>query len=52
MYDIHVCMQQISPQVARDKAVKDAIAAGKVDPKDVETKKNLRSSVPLPLPET
>ena len=39
--------------VARDKAVKDAIEAGEVDAKDIESIKKVRAAVPtVPLPET
>eukprot|EP00731_Ephydatia_muelleri_P006218 Em0003g466a len=38
---------------ARDKAVKDAIEAGEVDAKDIESIKKVRAAVPtVPLPET
>ena len=37
----------------RDKAVKDAIEAGEVDAKDIESIKKVRAAVPtVPLPET
>eukprot|EP00731_Ephydatia_muelleri_P017119 Em0010g217a len=42
-----------SDQFARDKAVKDAIEAGEVDAKDIESIKKVRAAVPtVPLPET